>query len=596
MNRSRFVAFGFLGMAVAGGILSACDVGNPPVRAGGSFLEFGDREPNPLGGSPQKVVRLSHFAGSPFFQWDFRDWQLEGNRRPGDLLDFVLPAAALPHTFDANLFARYSSSHAFWTSLSSTEGAQRPLWTQHEVLLFARDPVEHERYLRTFLSPNDFNNPNFPSRWRAEWTHALVPDVATMWYPPQANWSGASVDADLYTERFWGNQVPDGPASAPAGSGSVKTAKVINHGLCSRSIPYYTGSTDPTKQGLLEQVAAGVPRLIAAGVFEDYPCAGVIKRWLHVAPFLDLTTEKEDAQHGGFFVNFSVQFNVIFGGGPNLLVHAAEHLKLLDGRLTTAGEDLFMMGAGTGANDALRPLRIALERAMDGPMRPSDTPKTFAQGVWQAADQLQVYVGINLAHPGEPTDMCTQRAPGDETVLPNPAATDTCGAFWDRLNQDVKAALSDVGTTLGLSAAEKAQVEDTLNATEVRGNTAVLRNFRCVKPASATEGHCEYILRAKRLNVLPDAAELVFVDDTREVSNPTYPVWLHFLQFVPASPAPYASLCGGPVAQVPGTTFTRSLPAIATNGTAYVCKSWPIDPFQCGAPHDCSPPKEAPWP
>jgi hypothetical protein len=541
-------------------------------------------------------VRLSEFEGSPFFHWDFRDWQLIGNRLPDRATDFALPNEALPQALDpARIFARYSSSHAFWTTLASSNGATRPLWTQHEVLLFARDPVEQNRYLRTFLTPNDFNNPNFPARWRAEWTSALVPDVATMWYPPQANWGTAPVDVDLRTQHFWGGQQPGGPASAPTGTGSVKAVKLINHGVCAQAFPYFTGSTDPNKQGLLERVATELPRFIAAGVIEDYQCAGVVKRWLHVAPFLDFTTEKEDAQLGGFFVNFSTQFNVILGGGPNLLVHTAEHLKLLDGRLTTEGEDLFLMGAGTGAGDAERVLRNALGRAMDGPLRPSDTPKTFAQAVWQAADQQQVYGGINLAHPGEPTDTCTQRAPNDETIVAHPAFGDVCYDFWKTLNSDVDGALAGVGTTLGLTPEQKTQVRDTLDATEVRGNTNVLHNFRCVKPKGATEGHCEYILRAKRLNVLPDAAELVFVDDTREASNPTYPIWLHFLQYGPLSPLPYASLCGRPVAQVPGTTYARSLPAVAKDGTRYQCKSPNVfcDP---GLPHDCFPLTEQPWP
>ena len=54
-----------------------------------------------------------------------------------------------------------------------------------------------------------------------------------------------------------------------------------------------------------------------------------------------------------------------------------------------------------------------------------------------------------------------------------------------------------------------------------------LDNFRCahfpnVDP-DRTNGQCQYVLRAKRLNALPDAVELVFLDDPHDFRTPSIP-------------------------------------------------------------------------
>ena len=54
------------------------------------------------------------------------------------------------------------------------------------------------------------------------------------------------------------------------------------------------------------------------------------------------------------------------------------------------------------------------------------------------------------------------------------------------------------------------------------------------------EGECEYVVRAKRLNVYPDAVELVWFDD-KELDNSTYALWVAAQD--PGGSGSTASLC-----------------------------------------------------
>jgi hypothetical protein len=58
---------------------------------------------------------------------------------------------------------------------------------------------------------------------------------------------------------------------------------------------------------------------------------------------------------------------------------------------------------------------------------------------------------------------------------------------------------------------------------------APLKDWACVPDNSETGGHCEFTIPAKRLNVYPDAVELVWFDG-KEVKNPAYALYVlaHF--------------------------------------------------------------------
>jgi len=370
-------------IAVAG-----CDPGNPQVRPGRNNLIFGTTHCDPTTTTcVQSAALVDRYIASPFFHYDFRADELTGNADgmpvPFDLTSYSLGNSDQP-------YVQYAADTAFWTTLTAINinGASTgiPYWNQHEVLLFARDPVEMNATFRSYAQtrltlfgddPSTVNpansgqvkqdlaqifgpgTPTDPGDWRLEWHNcqvpagsnsscngASMPDAATMFYPPQPGWQTTDLSvpqvsvpltASVSPTNFWGTLTPIGPGAAPAHEyqGSIKAAKVINHGICSSAQPYIT----PDGKGILEQLANKLPIAVAAGIDSG---ENVEARWLNLAPFLDFTTDVEDAQLGGFFLNFNVQANIkiggIFtGGGPNAFYHDAHRWRLFDGRLTTDG-------------------------------------------------------------------------------------------------------------------------------------------------------------------------------------------------------------------------------------------------------------------
>src|SRR5262245_30061209 len=154
----------------AASFAAACDIGNPGVRGGGSELEFGTLEEAPGLPGPQPVWRITRYLGSPFFQWNHRDWELIGPpldsppMPPFDLTSFPLDSPNGP-------IVRYASNNAFWTLMPGDDANNTPsreLWNQHETLLFARDPEEFYDLLYGLVGPTDFKNPMFLPKWRGE--------------------------------------------------------------------------------------------------------------------------------------------------------------------------------------------------------------------------------------------------------------------------------------------------------------------------------------------------------------------------------------------------------------------------------------------
>jgi hypothetical protein len=552
-------------------------VGNSPVRGGTSALDFGLFE-NVVGRGEQPVVRLQLFLASPFFHWDFRDTALVGNRLAPGTGTFLGTFDLARVSLGLRPFAQYTSDHAYWEQLTD----RREIWRQHEVVLFARDPVEMIRLHRGLVHDNDHANPSaVPARWRDEWRAERIPDARTMWYPPQKGWDTVWDNGDpnrppqpvlarLGRHDFWGGNTPEGPGALPDGEGSIKAAKVYDHGLCGREMPYVTGN--PNAPGLLEAVAKLVPEFIARSFFNGgYSCAAVERRWLHAAPFLDFTTPKEDAQLGGFFLNMNLQFQVVFNGGPNLVLHGAHGFQLFDGRLTVASTSLYMEGSGTGSDGAKLDLLRGLYRGLDRPLRPSEDATTMAGAVFKEADKQQAYRG------DFGTTACMERAPGDESVEIAPGGE--CESFVQILDGNLTQAINNLGAALGLTAEERVQLRnDTMLGSRVDGGRTVYKNIRCAAgPRSDTsqraEGVCEYRLPAKRILGLPDAVKLVFVDDRKEIANPAYPIWLHALDLSATAPQAYEKLCGSFREQTPGSSFVRPFPSVSKDLLRYRCGS-----------------------
>ncbi len=363
-----------------------------------------------------------------------------------------------------------------------------------------RDLVEMSTYFRNFMADllrahnpqNDDQTQQdldtyFNSAWRDLYAGVQVPAAATLWYPPQKGTTpGALITANIMSSSFWGAETPAGPGADPNPdlSGSVKAAKVINHGICSLLVPYVSAAQDGS--GLMEKLATDGPLAVAKLVFSRYgDSADVEKRWLNAAPFLDFTEEQEDAQLGGFFLNFNVQLNVpvlgITVGGPNLYYHNALRWRLYDGRLAADGEVLDKFGRGSGASDAMVTFDDVLTRQLDHTPRTGDDPASLAEAIFQEANAQQVYEGDTG------TVTCTQIVPGEDSLGYDPA--EPCYDFIKQMKSDVHEALTYLSAPLGLTPEQQQQVEDSLVATDFPGGS--LRNFRCAKFPEDAEGRCQ---------------------------------------------------------------------------------------------------------
>ncbi|CAN5624620.1 hypothetical protein BH09MYX1_BH09MYX1_63120 [soil metagenome] len=574
-----------LGIALCG-LGATC--GNPPIRVGGSLLDFGTVSP-----AAGQVTRLSLTPGSPFFHWDFRDWALVGNRLGATdvapLDPFQLPAFGLHDPYlepnqTFGVFARYDSQHAFWVTLLE----QFEMYNQHEVLLFLRDPREQTAKMRAFLPQYgtlaDLVT-QFPSDWQALWAPTLVPGSATFVYPPQRGWNGNDPEAQTTTpvtvspvvQQMFGNSSYVGAAAEPQGTGSIKAVKVINHGLCSQAAPYF--HRDPVTQvenGLLDLVAGEFPKAFATSVLADHcPTGNVESLWTTVSPWLDFTQEKEDAQLGGFLLNLAVDVRVtVFQAGPRMVPRSIHQWRLLDGRLTVNGEMLVTANNdGTDADPSIRALSLALTRTPDAALSANDAGGTLAGSIFHASDEKLAYAGDIGYTACDVTQSDDGRIP-----VPTLPVSQCRGLYTDFLTK-VTGAIANVGPILGIDSIGAQQVVETLNATEVKNKQTVSKNFRCVRRAqnaAANEGTCEYVLKAKRLNILPDAVELVFIDDQKEYSNPTYLLWLHLLDLKFAGGATATAiqkLCDPPVAQTPGTTGLRLFTNLQRGHRAFTCSS-----------------------
>ena len=615
----------------------ACQ-GNPPVHTGSGLLEFGTTVvtgPSAAGQTVTRTTRLSLYTAAPFDHWGYHASALIGGTDstgiPGS---FDLTAFPLHPSNDGTSepFVRYASAIPFWRhGVLSGRGAvphvvPLDLHDQHEVQLFARDPAEQAATLRSLSSlPScaggvcgqsgqecssnddckdvDIVRQDFVQRWDAEWSFGRSPWVPRMMYPPRPNLTTLAngntanppdLVAGVIPSDFWAF-TPTGPGAAPDGSGSIKAVKIINHGVCGAFQPYATADG----KGLLQQFVDGLPKFLLASIasgnsdpFKNYNCIKVERQSLVLGPYLDITTDQEDAQHGGFLLGAEVQIKdpLLSGGGPHFDVYFDGAWRLFDGRLTTQGELLRLTGQGTGFELFEAGLPTALTREMDAPLPPGGSPSNLAEGIWSQSYALQKFKGIPIEQPEFTT--CTPRPDGRVVVAPKDQ-TAPCEKWREILEGELTTAASGVGASvIGLDSDEQTEVvADDFDAKETVGNDTVWKNIRCADvgdkitngadAGQPTGPICYYELPAKRLNVHPDGVELVFLDQLKELDNPVYPIWLTLLELEAEGKTPTLSpLCDDPLAQTPG--------ALDPQRTLLALPAAPDETFACmGLPSEC---------
>ena len=166
---------------------------------------------------------------------DLQFWDERDPRTPGD--DFFVTgkvvSAGRSYAFGAGELATLPDG-----PLDAIYMLYTPSTPRTDVQLFARDPQEHFDTLHS-LVPCTFpeedecacSGPLHELQWQFETTLPQLPFGVVTSVP-----SSAPVDLDLMPSQFWGSATPSGPGAAPNGDGSVKAARLYDHGACSLNV------------------------------------------------------------------------------------------------------------------------------------------------------------------------------------------------------------------------------------------------------------------------------------------------------------------------------------------------------------------------
>jgi hypothetical protein len=398
---------------------------------------------------------------------------------------------------------------------------------QRELHIFARDPQEESfALLKTDVNADD-------SIWRRQTSLPIpantppwfLPSDAVMPYPPAPFFAGTTplVLRPVQNSDFWGVNdaaVRGGPGGEPlvdgtVPAGSIKAIRLLRSGLCSREVPI---------QDILNQVGNGFRSSVLS-------TSGVCKpgSWDGSIDYIDATSilEHQPPQgtgggdlnptdvHGGFFLTSKVRLHDAGGAQPLNLDDcfvsfvATYPFGLKDGRLAldpaaVATIDFdhsktlctgFFFGSSQGFVDKLQ----------NG--LTSTVPAAFAA----VTEQLQSFSG----------------PASDSAWACTPSSTGQLGSECKAARNEFDEAIFLGAMTLGIPNPGPGGP-----TARLRKAAGLDQNWRCVAhptPAdvcrgvvAGSAGRCEYVLRAKRINVNPDTVDLVWFDDDDDFDNPAY--------------------------------------------------------------------------
>jgi hypothetical protein len=445
--------------------------GLPPVNSGTGHLTFLERA--------QGGIILSKFVPEPLTGLAWHGTEIIGT------VDVANQGLTPP---SPQIEVRYSLSNPDFAA-------------QHEVMLFARDPEE------TFLVLQQMINDN--NAWNKDVSPENLPTALTAVYPPNPSFvSQHETHVFPSVTDFWPPPIaPSGPGTRPEGLASIKAARVINHGLCSSELPVLQ---------ILDQVSDAVWDKFQEAIQDASNCITQIRDFSQATSFLHQTTDLEPAQFGGFFLNFA--FRTIDKHptikNDNVRFNVDYWFRLRDGRLS-AESTYNLSDVNGGSADAIA--------AGLFPGLLNDV----GSSIYQQADTLQQYHGVDISKDQNSNLFpCTLQGAGrDDPTLPADGSPGVCQKLIDQITDD--ALLGGATLTPPLNSNERAAVTETIKRSVIVNGKPNFENLRCAKfESDPGQGRCEYIIRAKRLNALPDAVELVFLDGNRELANPAYPIWL----------------------------------------------------------------------
>jgi hypothetical protein len=424
--------------------------------------------------------------------------------------------------------ARFSSD--FSSAIFMPAGrAPVSLSTQSEVAIFTRDPQEA---FATFTAIGDN-----PAEWDRQLTSphdlplngstAVLPDVAMMPFGPAF---GPGMDPNhplvfgpIQRQSFWLDGGAGAPGAAPAGDGSTKGVRIYPVGMCSSEVPL--------KQ-LLDQVTGAFTTAFRQSVCRQ---DGLIPdmQYTYAATYLSHPSASALSTEDGFLLASHLRVHDNGVAPPlsfddcNVSFNYAYRIGLKDGIL---GLDAHR---NTFANDS-EPLCTGFlgRKGMADIVADAlalDLPNAMAR----VASSRQVVPILDLT--GQPV-VCDSQQNSDDPCFAGVAAFETA---------------IRIGTQrLGLGSQVLDQILAVSSAHDPNTGKAHW-NYQCVTPPNQSQGQCRFTLRAKRVNVLPDAIETVWFDEGDEYSNTGFAAFV--ASFASSNPSTWRQLCSRTPSNVGGS-------------------------------------------
>jgi hypothetical protein len=352
---------------------------------------------------------------------------------------------------------------------------------QMEAHLFVADLVDANNYFRSMGAAQAVET------WDQRANPSSLGGDVAMAYPPNAGWD-LTARYEVYFLNpgfFWPIQSPGLPASMPSGNGSVKSARIYKPGLCSVEVPFFSTScgSKPSPCGLFDQVSDTFYSTFASSGSIDKGSAN--RGYSRVTTLLDQGANATAGPYGGFYLYF--WFTATGGDGYQDINFAANYeydFTLDDGRIAVlpVKHDLLVE-----PQSAYSSFKDALENQLP-------------QGLRSAiVTQQEVQLGA-----------CN--SDGTTTTAQN---------------------------VLGLGAAvggAKLGFTSTADQNSLQAAAKAPDNWTCIN------GNAFFILRAKRINVYPDAIELVWFDG----ANPSDPMYALYAAAVAKGGNSVSQLCARP--------------------------------------------------
>jgi hypothetical protein len=391
---------------------------------------------------------------------------------------------------------------------------------QAEAVFFVRDPEEMFQSLRS--------RANDDLGWQYDTTGCAgggcprlpVTPFAFSAASPNGGGGGASfaASAPVFQATFWNGTTPRAPGADPRGLSSIKATRVYQHGLCSYETPI-ADIIGRINQSYLDQFFDPNGSVCNAGAI--VPINGNID-YSNLTSYLSHSEGSLEDLRGGFL--FASALSVFDQTGTvdtcALNFNVNYEFGLIDGRV----------GVPTGNINSFSTSSRGAICSQVEPAIYNALLHDIPDQILGTADSLQIY-------PQDFNDTQFDGCEPDPNKNPNP-----CAAHPIQLEVGIRLGADRAG----LSLSEAQQVVDQLRQTDSNGT---LVNWRCVNRPVEVESsanptaicledryRCEYILRAKRLNVFPDSLEIVWFDDARDFSAPALPIYYLSLAQGPTSP------------------------------------------------------------